>query len=90
MWSHLCNQFEANRFNLFTKHQHPKRASALLYPMHIISDLGHMASVPIHHRPSRLVGERRRGLFVALLKGGGGGGGDMGGGGGSVDWLPGA
>lgn len=41
--SSLSNQFEGNRFNHFMKHQHPKTASAVLYPIHIISDLGHMA-----------------------------------------------
>lgn len=42
--SSLSNQFERNRFNHFMKHQHPKSSYAILYPIHVISDLGHMAS----------------------------------------------
>lgn len=41
--SSLSHQFEGNRFNHFMKHQRPKTASAILYPIHIIGDLGHMA-----------------------------------------------
>lgn len=75
--SSLSNQFEGNRFNHFMKHQHPKTASAIRYPTHVITDLGPMA-IP---RPSRLGVERRRRWFVDVLKGGG----DMRG---SLGWVP--
>lgn len=71
--SSLSNQFEGNTFNHFMKHQHPRAAPAILYPMHIISDLGHMA-VPPPIAPSSWAKEaerRRRWRFVAVLKGGG-------------------
>lgn len=56
------------------KHQHPKTASAIFYPIYIISDLGHMVV------PQCTVGQGRW-WFVDVLKGGG----DMKG---SLGWVP--
>lgn len=60
-----ANRSEGNRFNHFMKHQHPKTASAILYPIHIISDLGHMA-VPqcIMGQVKREEGEEDGGLLL--------------------------
>lgn len=43
-------------------------ASAIFYPIQIVSDLGYMAGPLMHRGPSRLGGDRRREWIVAMLQ----------------------